>query len=145
MNRIWQRHFGTGLVKTSNDFGHNGERPSHRAARLARERVCRGWKVKCCTVDSLEQHVSAGSRSDVTAGAHRVDPDNRLLWHIARRRLSAEEIRDAMLAVSGKLNLKAGGPSVMVPVDPDLVKFLYKPSQWAVTSDRTEHDRRSST
>ena len=47
-----------------------------------------------------------------------------------------------MLAVSGKLNLKAG-PSVMVPVDPDLVKFLYKPSQWAVTSDRTEHDRRS--
>ena len=50
-----------------------------------------------------------------------------------------------MLAVSGKLNLKAGGPSVMVPVDPDLVKFLYKPSQWAVTSDRTEHDRRSST
>ena len=48
-----------------------------------------------------------------------------------------------MLAVSGKLNQKMGGPSVMVPVDPDLVKFLYKPSQWAVTSDPREHDRRS--
>ena len=48
-----------------------------------------------------------------------------------------------MLAVSGRLNLKAGGPSVMVPVDPDLVNLLYTPSQWAVTPDRTEHDRRS--
>lgn len=48
-----------------------------------------------------------------------------------------------MLAVDGELNFKMGGPSVMVPVDPDLVKFLYKPSQWAVTGDRSEHDRRS--
>jgi hypothetical protein len=48
-----------------------------------------------------------------------------------------------MLVVSGQLNSKMGGPSVMVPVDPDLVKFLYKPSQWAVTSDRNEHHRRS--
>jgi hypothetical protein len=146
VNRIWQHHFGTGLVKTSNDFGHNGERPSHPELLdwLASEFVAGGWKVKALhRLILLSSTYRQGSRSDVAAAAHRVDPDNRLLWHIARRRLSAEEIRDAMLAVSGELNLKAGGPSVMVPVDPDLVKFLYKPSQWAVTSDRTEHDRRS--
>ena len=66
-------------------------------------------------------------------GASEKDPDNRLLWRFNRRRLEAEEIRDAMLAVSGSLNAKAGGPSVIVPIDKDLVDALYKPSQWAVT------------
>ena len=59
------------------------------------------------------------------------------------RRLNAEEIRDAMLAVSGQLNPKRGGESIMVPVDADQVKLLYKPSQWAVTKDVAEHNRRS--
>ena len=61
------------------------------------------------------------------------DPENKLLWKFSRRRLEAEEIRDAMLAVSGTLNPRQGGPSVMVPVDQELVNPLYKPSQWAVT------------
>ena len=77
------------------------------------------------------------------AAAREKDPDNRLLWRFSRRRLEAEEIRDAMLAVSGQLNAQAGGPSVIVPVDPDLVHALYKPSQWAVAPDPAEHDRRS--
>jgi hypothetical protein len=72
-----------------------------------------------------------------------VDPGNRLLWRFPRRRLTAEEVRDSMLALAGRLNLKAGGPSVVVPVDADLVKLLYAPSQWAVTPGRKEHDRRS--
>src|SRR5205807_5248662 len=53
------------------------------------------------------------------------------------------ELRDAMLSVSGRLNLKAGGSSVMVPVDPELVQLLYKPSQWQVAGSADEHDRRS--
>ena len=56
----------------------------------------------------------------IAAEANAKDPDNKLLWHYSRRRLAAEEIRDAMLAVSGRLNLKASGPSVLVPVDAEL-------------------------
>ena len=72
-----------------------------------------------------------------------IDPENRLLWQFNRRRLAAEEIRDAMLAVSGRINLKSGGSGVMVPVDPDLVSLLYKPSQWIPARDASEYDRRS--
>jgi len=146
VNRAWQHHFGIGLVKTPNDFGNNGERPSHPELLdwLASEFVAGGWKLKSLhRLILLSNTYRQDSRSDLAAAATTVDPDNRLLWHFAHRRLSAEEIRDAMLAVSGQLNLKLGGPSVMVPVDPDLVKFLYKPAQWAVTKDVAEHDRRS--
>ena len=66
-----------------------------------------------------------------------------MLWRFSRRRLDAEEIRDAMLAVSGRLNGQAGGPSVIVPVDREIVRSLYKPSQWQVARDPVEHDRRS--
>src|SRR6185503_19348614 len=68
---------------------------------------------------------------------------NRLLWRFSQRRLSAEEIRDAMLSVSGALNPKIGGPSIMVPVDKVLVQLLYKPAQWEVDRNASEHRRRS--
>ena len=71
------------------------------------------------------------------------DPENKLLWKFNRRRLEAEEIRDAMLAVSGALNPRMGGPSVIVPIDQELVNALYKPSQWAVTPDPTSTCARS--
>jgi hypothetical protein len=71
------------------------------------------------------------------------DANNDLLWKYSRRRLDAEEIRDAALAVAGRLNAKQGGPSIIVPVDSELVNLLYKPSQWAVTPDPEEHNRRS--
>ena len=71
------------------------------------------------------------------------DAENALLWKFTRRRLEAEEIRDSMLAVSGRLNSKIGGPSVMVPIDQDLVKMLKRPQYWVATRDKTEYDRRS--
>jgi hypothetical protein len=83
------------------------------------------------------------SRHPDPSPGRRTDPDDRLLWRFPRRRLTAEEVRDSMLMVAGRLNLAAGGPSVVLPVDDDLVKLLYAPSQWAVTPDRKEHDRRS--
>jgi len=145
VNRIWHYHFGRGIVATPNDFGRMGERPTHPELLdyLANEFVSSGWSVKRIHKLILMSSAYRQVSDDQNKTAREKDPDNRLLWHFSRQRLEAEEIRDAMLAVSGKLNEKAGGPSVIVPIDPDLVHALYKPSQWAVTPDKSEHNRRS--
>jgi hypothetical protein len=146
VNRVWQQHFGIGLVKTANDFGIKGERPSHPELLdwLAATLIENGWRLKPLhRLIVLGNTYQQSSRSRLTEEAERSDPENRLLSRFNRRRLSAEEIRDAMLAVSGRLNVKSGGPSVIVPVDAELVKLLYKPTQWAVTDSAREHDRRS--
>jgi hypothetical protein len=161
VNRVWQWHFGTGIIETANDFGANGGRPSHPELLdwLAEEfanppplhgdpRQRRGgagaWSIKHIhrLIVLSSTYRQAVRHPDPKPGTLN-DPSDRLLWHFPRRRLTAEEVRDSMLMVSGRLNLKAGGPSVVVPVDSDLVKLLYALSQWAVTPDRKEHDRRS--
>ncbi len=145
-NRIWQHHFGMGLVKTVNDFGTRGDRPSHPELLdwLAASLVEGGWRLKPIhRMLVLSNAYRQSGHSPIEAEAARDDPEDRLLWHFRRRRLTAEEVRDAMLAVSGRLNLKAGGPSVMVPVDPVLTKLLYKPTQWRPDPSQDEHDRRS--
>jgi hypothetical protein len=146
VNRIWQYHFGRGIVGTPNDFGRMGTRPSHPELLdyLANRFVENGWHWKPLHREILLSSTYRQSGvSPISAAAHEKDPENKLLWHFARRRLEAEEIRDAMLSVSGVLNEKQGGPSVIVPVDKELTNLLYKPSQWAVTPDAKEHDRRS--
>lgn len=146
VNRLWQHHFGVGLVKTPNDFGKNGDRPSHPELLdwLATQLVKGGWRLKPLhRLIVMSSAYQQSARSPAVESAARVDPENRLLWRFSQRRLSAEEIRDAMLAVSGALNPKVGGPSVMVPVDKELVQLLYKPAQWEVARDATEHHRRS--
>jgi hypothetical protein len=146
VNRVWQWHFGTGIVDTANDFGANGSPPSHPELLdwLANEFVAGGWRIKHLhRLIVLSGTYRRASRHPAPATGVRKDPDDRLLWHFPRRRLTAEEVRDSMLALAGRLNPKAGGPSVVVPVDNDLVKLLYAPAQWSVTPDRTEHDRRS--
>ncbi len=146
VNRLWQHHFGVGLVKTPNDFGLHGDRPSHPELLdwLAATLVENGWRLKPLhRLMVLSSTYRQADRSPFTASAERTDPDNRLLWRFNRRRLTAEEIRDAMLAVSGRLNAKAGGPSVMVPVDAELTKLLYKPMQWQPPKNPAEFDRRS--
>jgi hypothetical protein len=145
VNRIWQYHFGRGIVGTPNDFGRMGERPTNPELLdyLANEFVSSGWSVKHVHRLILLSNAYRQSSNDDNAVAREKDPDNRLFWRFNRQRLEAEEIRDAMLAVSGQLNEKAGGPSVIVPIDPDLVHALYKPSQWGVTKDPAEHNRRS--
>lgn len=145
-NRIWQQHFGVGLVKTANDFGLHGERPSHPELLdwLAAMLMDNGWRLKplhrtIVLSNAYRQSGQAASSTD----AEPVDPENRLHWRFNRRRLTAEEIRDAMLSVSGRLNSKMGGASVMLPVDRELVQQLYKPLQWQVAASAAEYDRRS--
>ncbi|QDU98566.1 Planctomycete cytochrome C [Lignipirellula cremea] len=146
VNRIWQQHFGVGLVATANDFGVHGSPPSHPQLLdwLAHSLVQNGWKLKPLhRLIVLSNAYQQSSRLAPGSKLAEADPNNRWLGRFSRRRLSAEELRDAMLAVSGRLNLHAGGPSVIPPVDPELVALLYKPAQWRVTEDVSEHNRRS--
>jgi len=146
VNRLWQHHFGVGLVKTPNDFGKNGDRPSHPELLdwLATELLKDAWRLKPLhRLIVMSSAYQQSCRSPDAEAAAKVDPENRLLWRFSQRRLSAEEIRDAMLSASGALNPKIGGPSVMVPVDKELVQLLYKPTQWEVARNATEHHRRS--
>lgn len=111
VNRLWHYHFGRGLVNTPSDFGHNGARPSHPELLdwLASEFVAHGWSLKAMHRLIL---LSATYRQASAPGAKGLGADagTRLLWRFPPRRLEAEAIRDAMLAVSGKLDLKMGGP-----------------------------------
>jgi len=147
VNRLWQYYFGTGLVATANDFGKNGQPPSHPELLdyLANRLIEADWQLKpihrMILLSSTYRQSGVGRAEP--RRAEKVDPDNRLLWHFTRQRLEAAEIRDAMLSVAGALNEKAGGPSVMAPVDQELIDLLYKPSQWVVTPDPREHFRRS--
>jgi hypothetical protein len=113
VNRVWQHHFGTGLVSTPDNLGKSGARPSHPELLdyLASEFVRSGWSVKAMhrlIVKSATYRQSSTPRRDVGA----IDPDNRLLWHFPIRRLDGEALRDAMLAVSGEIDSHAGGPYV---------------------------------
>jgi Protein of unknown function (DUF1553)/Protein of unknown function (DUF1549) len=150
VNRIWQYHFGRGIVATPNDFGRMGGRPSHLALLdyLANEFVSGGFSIKqihrlILSSNTYQQSSRLPDDAALKARAMEKDPENKLLWRFNRQRLEAEQIRDAMLAVAGTLNTRQGGPSVMVPIDQELVKLLYKPSQWAPAKDPAEHTRRS--
>ncbi|MFO0915343.1 MAG: DUF1553 domain-containing protein [Pirellulales bacterium] len=110
VNRVWQHHFGRGLVGTENDFGVRGERPTHPELLdwLASRFVEHGWSIK--EMHRLVMSSAAYQQSsDYDVRGAELDPDARWLWRFNRRRLSAEEIRDAMLMVSGDLDLSVGG------------------------------------
>jgi hypothetical protein len=149
-NRIWQYHFGRGIVATANDFGRMGSGRTHPELLdyLANEFVSGKFSIKHLhrlILSSNTYQQASGPLIDpaLMALAMQKDPENKLLWRFNRQRLEAEQLRDAMLAVSGTLNPKQGGPSVMIPIDPGLVNLLYKPSQWQPAKDPSEYARRS--
>ncbi|MDX1947912.1 MAG: PSD1 and planctomycete cytochrome C domain-containing protein [Pirellulaceae bacterium] len=115
VNRVWQMHFGRGLVATSNNFGKMGSRPTHPELLdwLATWLIEHGWSLKELheLILSSAAWQQASERPDMDA-VRRLDPRGELLASFAPRRLSAEEIRDAQLAVSGELNRTPGGPGV---------------------------------
>jgi hypothetical protein len=111
VNRVWHYHFGQGLVSTPNDFGVGGALPSHPELLdwLAGQFIQSGWSVKA--LHRLMVHSAVYRQSAAfNARAAALDAENQLLWRFAPRRLEAEAVRDAMLAVSGELNRQPGGP-----------------------------------
>ena len=140
VNRIWQTHFGRGIVTTTSDFGTQGAEPSHPELLdwLATEFVARGWSMKAMhrlmVTSSTYRQSSKASERTVEA-----DPENALFSRMVRRRLEGEAVRDALLAVGDNLNLKVGGPSVF----PDLPPGIQTRSGWPRSASEAERNRRS--
>jgi hypothetical protein len=110
VNRVWQWHFGEGLVRTPNNWGLTGEKPTHPELLdyLAGEFIRHGWSLKWLHRE-IVLSATYGMSARATAEARAKDPSNRLLTRFGRRRLTVEEMRDAMLAVSGALDETVGG------------------------------------
>jgi hypothetical protein len=141
VNRIWQHHFGRGLVRTSGDFGIQGTPPTHPELLdwLAREFMARRWSVKEMhrLIVLSAAYAQSSTASPATLAA---DAENDLFSRQNRVRLEGEAIRDSLLAVSGRLNLKMSGPGVSPPI-PEAITAVSK--NWSATPDTAEHLRRS--
>jgi hypothetical protein len=114
VNRLWQHHFGKGIVRTPNDFGAQGEAPTHPELLdwLASDLIAGGWKLK--RMHKLMMTSAAYLQSGaVSPAAAKEDPQNHLWSHVPARRLEAEAIRDSLLAAGGALDLKMYGPGTL--------------------------------
>lgn len=121
VNRLWQHHFGEGIVRTPSNFGKMGEPPSHPELLdwLAIEFMDQGWSLKTMHRLMLTSQAYQMSSGDVRANVA-IDPENRFFWRMPRLRLDAETVRDAVLATAGTLQRTIGGPAIFPFIDPDL-------------------------
>ena len=136
VNRIWQHHFSEGLVRTPNDFGQRGERPTHPELLdyLAARFVESGWSVKAMhRLIMLSSTYQQSSRASEVSLAK--DPENHLFGRMNRRRLEAEAIRDSLFAVAGRLDSIPGGPAFADPAVPRRTLYLLSARTGANTSD----------
>lgn len=144
VNRVWQWHFGRGIVETPNDFGNLGRPPSHPELldSLATGFAADGWKIK--NLHRLIMNSATYRQSSLTGGERNLasDPENRLLWRMNRRRLEAEALWDSVHAASGTLNLTMGGPPVVPPLADDEIAALRDRWHWVVSADPAQHTRR---
>ena len=153
VNRLWLHHFGRGLVATPNDFGRNGAGVTNQPLLdwLATEFVARGWSLKAMhklmvTSATYQQSSNPNPQSQIP-NPQSADPDNKLLWRANRQRLDSEALRDAILTVTGTLNEQRGGPSIRVPLEPEVVENIFTEAEpdnlWPVHPDAKQHTRRS--
>jgi hypothetical protein len=143
-NRIWQNHFGRGIVRSPNDFGLQGTRPTHPELLdwLATELIAQGWRFKALHKLILTSNAyKMSSRGNEKALA--ADPANDMIWRFDMRRLSAEEIRDSILAVSGNLNKKMYGPPVYPEIPKEVLHGQSQPGRGWGKSSPEEAARRS--
>jgi hypothetical protein len=128
VNRVWHYHFGRGIVATPSDFGFNGAPPSHPKLLdwLASEYIAIGWQLK--PIHRLIVTSSTYRQSGrLDRNAQNIDRENRLLWRMAPRRLEAESLRDAILATSGQLDTRMGGPGYNIWEPNTNYVAVYKP------------------
>ncbi|MEO1618673.1 MAG: PSD1 and planctomycete cytochrome C domain-containing protein [Planctomycetota bacterium] len=144
VNRIWQFHFGRGIVRSSNNFGQLGTPPTHPELLdfLANRFVESGWSVKAMhrliLSSKTYQMSSRGNPNSL-----QVDPDNDSFWRFDPRRLSAEEVRDAMLAVNGSLNRRVYGPSIYPALSQEVLAGQSRPGDGWGRSNEADQNRRS--
>lgn len=143
-NRLWQHHFGRGIVRSPNNFGQLGVPPTHPELLdyLARKLTDGGWRLKAMhrlIMTSDAYRMSSAMDSESAA----VDPDNDLFWRFDPRRLSAEEVRDAILAVNGTLNPEPYGPSFYPELSAEVLAGQSRPGEGWDDSSAEERDRRS--
>ena len=144
VNRIWQSHFGQGIVASSSDFGVMGDPPSHPELLdwLASELVASGWRLKPLhRMIVLSQTYRRSSAFEPEAA--KVDPSDALLWRWRQRRLDAEVVRDSILAVSGQLNPRMGGPGFYPTLPRAVLEGQSRPGEGWGKSDEREEARRS--
>lgn len=144
VNRIWQYHFGRGIVRTTSNFGFQGTRATHPELLdwLAAEFVAQGWRMKPIhrlIVTSAAYRMSSQSNPRALTK----DPENDLFWRFDMRRLEAEEVRDSILAANGSLNLDQGGPSVYPVIPPAVLAGQSVPGAGWGKSTEQEQCRRS--
>ena len=144
-NRIWQHHFGRGIVRSSNDFGKLGEQPTHPLLLdwLAQEFMDNGWRMKPLHKSIMMSNTyRMSSRAQQAALAK--DPANNLFWRYDMRRLTAEEVRDSLLATTGEINLALGGPTVFPTLPAEVIATSSKKSNivdsgiWGVAKPEDE-------
>jgi len=144
VNRIWQWHMGQALVRTPNNFGINGEKPSHPKLLdwLAIEFMDRGWSMKSMHWLIMTSNTYQMSSLHNNPKAHLLDPANTLLWRMNRRRLEGEELWDSMVSIAGVLKLELYGRSIVPPLSKEDLDGKYKLKQWGnVTSDPEQYRR----
>lgn len=140
VNRLWHYHFGRGIIGTPNDFGQMREVETHRELLdwLATTFVEQGWSIKkmhrLLMLSNAYQQATTFNQQ-----AAQIDPDNKLLWRFRRQRLTGEEIRDAILAISGQMNWQMGGPSVF----PEIPKEMDVRGGWNRKESAEARNRRS--
>ena len=143
-NRVWQFHFGRGIVRSPSNFGQNGEAPTHPALLdwLARDFMNQGWSLK-----KLHKRIMLSKAYQMSSAANEKalaqDPNNDLFWRFDMRRLTAEEIRDSIINLTGKLNLKQGGPSIYTEMPAEVLATASRPDKAWGKSSPEERNRRS--
>jgi hypothetical protein len=143
VNRLWQKHFGRGIVATLENFGKMGEQPTHQPLLdwLAVELVNRQWSLKqinrlMMTSEAYQMASSFEDAADTSA-----DPENRYLWRFRSQRLEAEIVRDSMLAAGGNINLTVGGPPIFPFIPKDILVGQFR-GKWENTPEGPEAWRR---